>query len=209
MHPEYGVLMAPHLNAQIHQHFFQVRLDMACDNEDGGKGLIVTEVRSSWRHAVLQAVPTNTCWLVTRLLNPLNRCNVKTSCRDCSSSTCDVASPSGSRVLHGHWIGSVTFFPRQNAVRWMQVNVESLPDGPKNPHGVGFVANETVLRSEKEAQRMGDLNTSRIWKIKNPNSINPLNGEPLGDAVHARLQASHVSARMSVVRKLLKLLLMR
>ena len=58
MHPEYGVLMAPHLNAQIHQHFFQVRLDMACDNEDGGKGLIVTEVWPSWRHAFLQAVPT-------------------------------------------------------------------------------------------------------------------------------------------------------
>ncbi len=57
------------------------------------------------------------------------------------------------------------------------MNVESLPDGPKNPYGVGFVANETVLRSEKEAQRMGDLNTSRVWKVKNPNSINPLNGE--------------------------------
>ncbi len=51
MHPEYGVLMAPHLNAQIHQHFFQVRLDMACDNEDGGKGLIVTEVCSRCCHA--------------------------------------------------------------------------------------------------------------------------------------------------------------
>ena len=44
MHPEYGVLMAPHLNAQIHQHFFQVRLDMTCDDDDGGKGLVVSEV---------------------------------------------------------------------------------------------------------------------------------------------------------------------
>ena len=61
--------------------------------------------------------------------------------------------------------------------------MESLPDGPRNPHGVGFVANETVLRSEKQAQRMGDLNTSRVWKIKNPNSINPLNGEPPHDAL--------------------------
>ena len=46
MHPEYGVLMAPHLNAQIHQHFFQVRLDMACDDDNGGKGLVVSEVRA-------------------------------------------------------------------------------------------------------------------------------------------------------------------
>jgi len=84
------------------------------------------------------------------------------------------------------------------------VNVESLLDGPQNPHGVGFVANETVLRSEKEAQRMGDLNTSRIWKIKNPNSINPLNGEPQGHAVLRLLQDSHVSATKSVVRLLLK-----
>ena len=42
LHPEYGVLMAPHLNAQIHQHFFQVRLDMAVDNDNGGEGLVVT-----------------------------------------------------------------------------------------------------------------------------------------------------------------------
>ena len=46
MHPEYGVLMAPHLNAQIHQHFFQVRLDMTCDDDNGGQGLVVSEVRS-------------------------------------------------------------------------------------------------------------------------------------------------------------------
>ena len=61
--------------------------------------------------------------------------------------------------------------------------MESLPDGPENPYGVGFVANETVLHSEKEAQRMGDLNTSRVWKIKNPNSVNPLNGELLSREV--------------------------
>lgn len=45
LNPEYGVVMAPFLNAQIHQHFFQVRLDMAVDDEDGGKGLSITEVR--------------------------------------------------------------------------------------------------------------------------------------------------------------------
>ena len=52
MHPEYGVLMAPHLNAQVHQHFFQVRLDMACDDDNGGKGLVVSEVRCSQHRGI-------------------------------------------------------------------------------------------------------------------------------------------------------------
>ena len=78
-----------------------------------------------------------------------------------------------------------------DAVPCLQINVESLPDGPINPHGVGFVAKETVLRSEKEAQRMGDLNTSRVWKIKNPGSVNPLNGELRRHCpVHTMFQAS-------------------
>ena len=29
---------------QVHQHFFCVRMDMAVDNPEGGKGLTVTEV---------------------------------------------------------------------------------------------------------------------------------------------------------------------
>lgn len=44
LNPGYGQIMAPFLNAQIHQHFFQVRLDMAVDDDNGGKGLVVTEV---------------------------------------------------------------------------------------------------------------------------------------------------------------------
>lgn len=42
--PDYGVLMAPHLNAQIHQHFFNVRLDMAVDDPSGGSNLQLVEV---------------------------------------------------------------------------------------------------------------------------------------------------------------------
>lgn len=51
-----------------------------------------------------------------------------------------------------------------------------MPDGPANPHGVGFCATETKLRTELEAQRNGDPVKSRIWKVKNPNVLNPLNG---------------------------------
>lgn len=57
-----------------------------------------------------------------------------------------------------------------------QMNVESMPEGPDNPFNVGFVARERPLRTEAEAQRMADVATSRYWKIKNPRSINPLNG---------------------------------
>ena len=41
--PEHGTLMSPGLNAQIHQHFFCVRMDPAVDCEEGGKALTVSE----------------------------------------------------------------------------------------------------------------------------------------------------------------------
>ena len=44
MDPTHGTLIAPHLNAQIHQNYFCVRLDMAVDDADGGAALTVTEV---------------------------------------------------------------------------------------------------------------------------------------------------------------------
>ncbi|KAL0041485.1 hypothetical protein WJX79_005084 [Trebouxia sp. C0005] len=44
MDPTHGTLIAPHLNAQLHQHYFCVRLDMAVDDPDGGAALTVTEV---------------------------------------------------------------------------------------------------------------------------------------------------------------------
>ncbi len=52
-----------------------------------------------------------------------------------------------------------------------------MPDGPANPYGVGFCATETVLKTEQQAQRNGDATKSRIWKVINPNSLNPMNGE--------------------------------
>ena len=42
--PSHGSLMSPGLNAQIHQHFFCVRMDPAIDCGEGGKALTVTEV---------------------------------------------------------------------------------------------------------------------------------------------------------------------
>lgn len=56
------------------------------------------------------------------------------------------------------------------------MNMEPMAEGAENPYNVGFTANETLLRTEQEAIRMADVGKSRYWKIKNPNSINPLTG---------------------------------
>ena len=44
--PTHGTLLAPGLNAQVHQHFFCARLDMAVDDPNGGAALTVSEVCS-------------------------------------------------------------------------------------------------------------------------------------------------------------------
>lgn len=43
--PEYGTLVMEGVNAQHHQHMFCARLDLAVDDEEGGKALYVTEVK--------------------------------------------------------------------------------------------------------------------------------------------------------------------
>lgn len=58
----------------------------------------------------------------------------------------------------------------------VQMNMEPMAEGPDNPYNVGFTANERMLLTEQEAIRMANVQTSRYWKIKNPNSINPLTG---------------------------------
>ena len=45
--PTHGTLLAPGLNAQVHQHFFCARLDMAVDDPHGGRALTVTEASGS------------------------------------------------------------------------------------------------------------------------------------------------------------------
>ena len=53
--PEYGTLVMEGVNAQHHQHMFCARLDMAVDDQEGGKGLYVSEV--TCRAVVTCAVP--------------------------------------------------------------------------------------------------------------------------------------------------------
>lgn len=44
--PRFGTLVLPNVLAAHHQHLFCARLDMAVDDEEGGRGLVVTEARS-------------------------------------------------------------------------------------------------------------------------------------------------------------------
>lgn len=91
--PEYGVLLAPQLVGHIHQHFFNVRMDMMVDGVN-------------------------------------------------------------------------------NSV--YEVNTESIPMGPDNPHGNACKVTSTLLKTEQEAQRTIDPFKARYWKIENPSVKNAL-----------------------------------
>ncbi|HUA17682.1 MAG TPA: primary-amine oxidase [Bryobacteraceae bacterium] len=60
-----------------------------------------------------------------------------------------------------------------------EVNSVGVPTGPANPHGNAFVAEETLLGTEKEAQRRVNSATARFWRVVNPNKKNRL-GRPVG-----------------------------
>ena len=65
----------------------------------------------------------------------------------------------------------------QNSV--YEVNAEALPDGPDNPYHNAWIAKQTLLARESEAQRLIDPFVGRTWSIVNPSSVNEL-GEPVG-----------------------------
>lgn len=64
----------------------------------------------------------------------------------------------------------------QNSV--YEVNCEPLPWGPENPRGNAWVARETLLSTESEAQRSIEPRTARYWKIVNPGRLNGV-GRPV------------------------------
>lgn len=60
-----------------------------------------------------------------------------------------------------------------------QVNCEAEPLGPDNPHAIGFCSKETDLTHELAAIRNVNVESSRIWKIKNESVRNRLTGQAL------------------------------
>jgi len=45
-----GTMVAPNVVAAYHQHLFCARLDMAVEDPEGGKGLVVSEVSIYYSH---------------------------------------------------------------------------------------------------------------------------------------------------------------
>ncbi len=60
----------------------------------------------------------------------------------------------------------------------VEVNCEPLPWGPENPRGNAWVAKETLLATESQAQRTIEPRSARYWKIINPSSLNG-QGQPV------------------------------
>lgn len=61
--------------------------------------------------------------------------------------------------------------------------VHPMPLNDFNPHGVGYTVQESTV-----AQSTGlDIDTAanRVFKITNPNSLNPINGKPVAYKIHA------------------------
>jgi primary-amine oxidase len=63
-----------------------------------------------------------------------------------------------------------------------EVNTLGLPTGPGNPHGNAFIAEETLLATEREAQRDVNSASARFWRVINPGKKNRI-----GRAVGYRL----------------------
>jgi primary-amine oxidase len=60
-----------------------------------------------------------------------------------------------------------------------EVNSLGVPTGPGNPHGNAFVAEETLLSTEQQAQRRVNSASARFWRVVNPGKKNRL-GRPVG-----------------------------
>jgi primary-amine oxidase len=60
----------------------------------------------------------------------------------------------------------------------VEMNTRPLPAGAGNPAGNAFVMEETVLRTEREAQRDLELAESRSWKVVDAGSTNALGLHP-------------------------------
>jgi primary-amine oxidase len=53
-------------------------------------------------------------------------------------------------------------------------NTRALPIGPQNPSGTGFIAEETLLRHERDARRSLNMQSARTWRVFNPAVRNSL-----------------------------------
>ena len=60
-----------------------------------------------------------------------------------------------------------------------EVNSKRVPRDSENPHGNAFVAEHTLFKNEKDAQRLCNMTSSRFWKVVNPGEKNRMD-QPVG-----------------------------
>ncbi|MGA2196307.1 MAG: tyramine oxidase, partial [Bryobacteraceae bacterium] len=68
------------------------------------------------------------------------------------------------------------------ANRVVEMNSVPMPAGKQNPYGGGFLMQETTLRTEHEAERSLNLQSSRRWIVESASAKNAL-GHPTGYAL--------------------------
>ena len=81
-----------------------------------------------------------------------------------------------------------------------QVNCEPEPLGPDNPHAIGFCSKETDLTHELAAIRNVNVESSRIWKIKNEGVRNRLTGTTLLVLLPFALTACYCAGRLTATQ---------
>jgi primary-amine oxidase len=76
-----------------------------------------------------------------------------------------------------------------------------MEEGPKNPHGNGFIAVEKDLPTESQAARLADPSTGRYWKIKNPASLHPVTGKPVAFKLVPQVAPTLLASANSIIAK--------
>ena len=82
----------------------------------------------------------------------------------------------------------------------LEMNTETLPPSPSNPHLNAFTMKETALRNERDAARQVDMAASRRWTVINPSKKNTL-GYPAGYTLVAGENSIPYAAPEAWIRK--------
>ncbi|HJU65169.1 MAG TPA: hypothetical protein VJ596_05800, partial [Gemmatimonadaceae bacterium] len=83
----------------------------------------------------------------------------------------------------------------------VEMNTRALPHGPANPAGNAFVMRETVLRTEREAQRDLSLAESRAWKVVDMRSVSVIGQRPGYVLVPGENAIPHLAAESPIRRR--------
>jgi primary-amine oxidase len=88
--------------------------------------------------------------------------------------------------------------PNNNGV--MEMNTKLVPPGPQNPYNNAFYVDETLFKTELEAQRDINYETARNWHIMNTMGMNSL-GQHIGYMLMPGMQGKTISPEGSLIRK--------